>query len=337
MGTKVWASPQWKGAATAWLDEQLSSRGVRRTSAVTQPHLQPWATILTATTTQGAVWLKATGPANAFEVPLYALLHRAVPGRVLAPIAGDVGRGWILLPDGGPSLGDRLDGVDLAAALAVVLRCYAQLQRDFVPEMDAALALGVADMRAQVMPTRFDEALETVGRLIGDAGARATTRHSARSRPYARPTDRGASAWPRLRARRVWITTTFTPGTCSCRASTDQTRSGCTTGEMPSSRIHSRACSSLWAGRRTGLRPPSTRQSCFGFAMATWSRSATSHRTRSWLPPSRPACRVGKVARALTWARAIAQSDPDQLDDDYANAPLVSMLLLLDPSYLGGA
>ena len=133
MGMKVWASPQWRSAATAWLDEQLSSHGVRRTSAVMQPHLKPWATILTAATTQGAVWLKATGPANAFEVPLYALLHRAVPERVLAPIAVDIGRGWILLPDGGPSLGDRLDGVDLAAALAVILRCYAELQRDFAP------------------------------------------------------------------------------------------------------------------------------------------------------------------------------------------------------------
>ena len=31
------------------------------------------------------------------------------------------------------------------------------------------------------------------------------------------------------------------------------------------------------------------------------------------------ACRVGKVARALTWTRAVAQSDPGQLDEHYAN------------------
>jgi hypothetical protein len=49
------------------------------------------------------------------------------------------------------------------------------------------------------------------------------------------------------------------------------------------------------------------------------------------------ACRVGKVARALTWARAVAQSDPDELDEWYANAPLLCLRSLLDASYLGGA
>jgi hypothetical protein len=49
------------------------------------------------------------------------------------------------------------------------------------------------------------------------------------------------------------------------------------------------------------------------------------------------ACRVGKVARALTWARAVAQSDPDELDDHFANAPLACLRSLRDDSYLGGA
>ena len=49
------------------------------------------------------------------------------------------------------------------------------------------------------------------------------------------------------------------------------------------------------------------------------------------------ACRVGKVARALTWARAVAQSDPDELDDHYARAPVACLRSLLDDSYLGGA
>jgi len=49
------------------------------------------------------------------------------------------------------------------------------------------------------------------------------------------------------------------------------------------------------------------------------------------------ACRVGKVARVLTWTRAIAQSDPGQLDEQYANAPLACLRSLLDSSYVGGA
>ena len=49
------------------------------------------------------------------------------------------------------------------------------------------------------------------------------------------------------------------------------------------------------------------------------------------------ACRVGKVARALTWARAVTQSDTDELDKHYATAPLQRLRSLFDDSYLGGA
>src|SRR6266542_4011554 len=171
-GAEVWGSARWRATATGWLDAQLASAGIRRTEPVEQPHLRPWATVLTTPTTAGPVWLKATGPATAFEAGLSELLSRVVPEHVLAPIAVDLSRGWLLLPDGGPPLADRLAGTDLADALAAVLRRYAQLQRAFAASAGAALALGVADMRAQVMPARFDEAVETVGRLVvgrGDA------------------------------------------------------------------------------------------------------------------------------------------------------------------------
>jgi hypothetical protein len=43
---------------------------------------------------------------TAVEIGLYEILHQVVPDRVLAPIAVDVTRGWIVLPDGGASLGE---------------------------------------------------------------------------------------------------------------------------------------------------------------------------------------------------------------------------------------
>jgi hypothetical protein len=67
------------------------------------------------------VWLKAAGPESAFEVALYQLLERVAPERVLAPIAADPGRGWIVLPDGGVTLGERLDELDLVEAMVAVL------------------------------------------------------------------------------------------------------------------------------------------------------------------------------------------------------------------------
>ena len=56
--------------------------------------------------------MKVAGAGTAFEVPLYALLARVVPDDVLVPIALDVERAWLLLPDGGLSLGETEAGAD---------------------------------------------------------------------------------------------------------------------------------------------------------------------------------------------------------------------------------
>lgn len=116
----------------------------------------------TAPTTGGPVWLKAPGPGTVFEVALYELLGKVAPQRIPAPLAVDLDRGWLLLPDGGPTLGD-LDGrVDLVDGLVTVLPQYGQLQRDLASHTEELLSFGVADMRPAIMPVRFDEAVAAV-------------------------------------------------------------------------------------------------------------------------------------------------------------------------------
>src|ERR1700741_2388027 len=107
MSVAEWSSAAWRAEATAWLDERLAEAGLARAGAVTQPHLRPWATVLRAETSAGPVWLKAASAGTAFESDLYPVLVRAVPAHVLAPLAVDRERGWMLLPDGGPSLRRR--------------------------------------------------------------------------------------------------------------------------------------------------------------------------------------------------------------------------------------
>ena len=169
-GARVWSSDGWRRLAVSWLDEQLAVAGIERIGEVTQPHLRPWGTVLNASTTIGRVWLKAPGPQTVFEVGLYRLLSRVVPDGILRPIAIDVDRGLVLLPDGGQTLGDRLDDLDLIEALVAVLPQYGQLQRDLMPHVDEMLSIGVVDMRPAAMPTRFDEAVEAVGRYARDHG-----------------------------------------------------------------------------------------------------------------------------------------------------------------------
>ena len=156
----AWSSAPWRAAAVAWLDQQLAAAGSERTGEVEQPHLRPWATVLSAPTTAGTVWLKAAAPATAFEVALYGLLARRVPDRVLTPIAADPERGWLLLPDGGLSLGAQGAG---AESLVTALAEYGRLQRRLEPAVEEMLALGVPDMRPAVMVERFHEALAAAG------------------------------------------------------------------------------------------------------------------------------------------------------------------------------
>lgn len=164
-GTAVWSSEAWLTGAVSWLDESLAAAGIARTGAVSQPRLRAWGTVLTAPTTRGPVWLKAPGPETAFEAALYGLLDAVVPGQVLTPLAVDVARGWLLLPDGGPTLADHADPVE---ALVEILPRYGRLQRDLASHVDELLAIGVADMRPAAMPARFAEALAVAGRYAAE-------------------------------------------------------------------------------------------------------------------------------------------------------------------------
>jgi hypothetical protein len=149
-----------------WLDERLAAAGLRRTGEITCPHDPPWSTVHTAQTTGGRVWLKAPGPGTVFEVALYDLLARVTPEWILRPIAVDLDRGWVLLPDGGTTLGES--GADVVAGLVAVLPRYAQLQRDLAPHAGELLSSGVADMRPEIMPDRFDQAVTAITAQTGD-------------------------------------------------------------------------------------------------------------------------------------------------------------------------
>jgi hypothetical protein len=114
--------------------------------------------------------MKAPAPGTAFEVGLYELLQGAVPEHVLTPIAADTTRSWLVLPDGGAPLGERLAGDDLAEAMAAALSQYATMQRRLASHAGAMVALGVSDMRPAVMPERFEQALGVVGAYVGRRG-----------------------------------------------------------------------------------------------------------------------------------------------------------------------
>lgn len=339
----VWSSAEWMAEAVAWLDARLAGAGIERTGEVDQPHLRPWATVLSASTSTGRVWFKAAGPGTAFEVGLYELLHRVAPDYVLPPLATDTDRGWLVLPDGGPPLGERLAGPALVDAMAAALPHYGRLQRAVAPEAGTLLGLGVADMGAAAMADRFDEALEAGRRYLDGPG------------------DRGdRDAYARVEA----VKPTFVSW---CEELAD--RPG------PLSIDHNDLHPwNVLAGADDRLDQP---------RFFDWGDSVVAHPFASMLvclkvvrdhipglgDDTAPlvvrlrdaylgafddvaapaelvetlelACRVGKVARALTWDRAVRALEPADLTDeasgDWAAAPYECMVSLLDESYLGGA
>lgn len=157
-------------AAVAWMEGELAAAGIEATGPLEITRERPWASVGRIETTAGRLWLKAAAPATAFEAGIYAVLAQVAPDHVLTPVALDPARGWLLLPDGGPALGEELAGDALVAGMAGALAAYGELQRAAAGRVDALLAAGVHDMRPQRLPERLDAALawvpaELAGRL----------------------------------------------------------------------------------------------------------------------------------------------------------------------------
>jgi Phosphotransferase enzyme family len=111
-------------------------------------------------TDEGLVWFKAGGPGNAYEAGLLERLRRWAVPYVLPPLAVEVDRGWLLLPDGGTRLRDTLDRGPGLEPWGRILGEWAGLQRQVAPRIEELLAAGVPDRRPAVMPGHLADLLD---------------------------------------------------------------------------------------------------------------------------------------------------------------------------------
>ncbi len=335
-GIAVWSSPQWRDEAVSWLDEQLAGAGIDRTGDVEQPHLRPWATVLRLPTTEGVVWFKAAGPGTAFEVGLYELLARVAPDRVLTPIAVDPARGWIVLPDGGPPLAERVVDADMPNALARALADYGELQLALAPHVGELLAGGVADMRPAVMPERFDQALATTSAAIGSRG-NASDRQMHRRVAAMRST---VESWCEQLAAST-VAPSLDHNDLHPWNILDDGQGGARFYDWGDSVVaHPFAAMLVPLGMLTNQYGVGLDDNRFLRTRDAYLEVFTEVAGGEDLATTLAvACRVAKVARVLTWDRAVqaARDQGEQIDDNWANAPLESLVSLLDDSYVGGA
>lgn len=305
---------------TAWLDERLAAEGLRRTGPVTCAHDRPWGTVHTAPTTAGAVWLKAPGDGGRFEVALYDLLGRVVPDRIPRPVAVDLERGWVLLADGGTTLGDRLADTGLVDGFAAVLPWYGRLQRDLGAHTGALLSAGVADMRPEVMPDRFDEAVAAVTAATGDPLDDVRAMRPAYARWCARLAASPVPASLDHNDLHPW--NVFLDG--------DRVRFHDWGDAVLAHPFASMLVTVATVRRRLGAGPddPAVRRIRDAYLEA-WSDLMTH---RELVAEVELACWVGKVARALVWQRALLAQGHDQARE-FADAPRRHLAALLADSW----
>jgi hypothetical protein len=266
------------------------------------------------------VWLKAPGPGTVFEVALYELLGKVVPQRIPPPIAVDVDRGWVLLPDGGPTLHSQLDELDLVAALVTVLPQYGQLQRDLAPHVDELVSVGVADMRPAIMPARFDEAVAAVEAR----SARPVTAVREMRATYVDWCARlGESrVAPSIDHNDLHLSNIFYTG--------DQARFydwGDSVVAHPfASMLVTLAVVRMQLGAGADDTAVTRPRDAY---LEVWSDLAPH---AELVAEQELACRVGKVARALTWDRALRTQGHDQAGE-FADAPFQNLTALLAGSW----
>ena len=251
--------------------------------------------------------------------------RRGGPGPDPTPLGVDVERAWILLPDGGPVArrpGRRAPSCSRrwSRSCPSTRGCSASWR----PHAERMLAEGVPDMRPAVMPNRFEQAMEAASGQVSERGAeseRATLRRVAELRD-------AVAAWSERLAE--------APGPGEHRPQ-----------RPPPVERPRRArdggferAALLRLGRQRRRPPIREHAAAAGVRRARPARverrpqagAARSRRLpRGLLRPGSHdelvdtlelACRLGKVARALTWERAIRAAGPGAVDERWTSARL---------------
>jgi hypothetical protein len=128
-------------------------------TAIEQPHVRPWGTVLRAETAGGTVWLKAPEDALRHEVALTRLLAARAPATAPELLATDPERGWLLLADGGERLREVVERERRLEYWLDVLPRYAEVQLALVADVPQLLDLGVPDLRLPVLAERLEQFL----------------------------------------------------------------------------------------------------------------------------------------------------------------------------------
>ncbi len=160
---KIWTSRSWRDEAEAWIRVEVARAGHELTGPIEQVRVRPWSTQLTVSTSGGLLWFKENHPAQAAEAAVIEQLARLTPDHVVAPVAVERSRGWLLSPDHGQTM-LSLGASDEATWSRVVVE-FAELQRRVAEDKDVLLTAGLAPLLPEMVADHVEQQVERLRSL----------------------------------------------------------------------------------------------------------------------------------------------------------------------------
>jgi hypothetical protein len=177
-------------------------------------HAEVWSTVWVLTTRVGRFWLKAGRAGDGGVEQVSSVLCRS---RVIAPVAVDAERGWLLTRDGGTTMAAHIDngaGLDPGVVCRMVAD-YATLQRQTVDHRHLFAEAGIAEVDPVHSAALAETHADTLARLPGSDPRHisiADHGHLKQAMPALASAARALAAVPfRWRS----TTVTWPPATCS--------------------------------------------------------------------------------------------------------------------------
>jgi Phosphotransferase enzyme family len=150
----LWTRPDWLAEATSWVRDQVEVTG-----EIEQPHVYWWSTVLRVPTADGVAWFKACHPSHGFEPALTLELASLRPERIIEVLEVELERGWMLTADAGTRLRELLASADDLGRWEEALALYADLQLAAAGGAERLLELGVPHDGLAGLPARFERVL----------------------------------------------------------------------------------------------------------------------------------------------------------------------------------
>ncbi len=163
-----WTQPGWQDNAMEWIDQELTSQGIRIEGPLEILHMRIWSAFASIPTSDGIVYFKTPSSENAFEAALTQTLARLRPDCMVRLLAVDLERGWTLSADSGDTLRSSIRSVDDLPQWDHVLPFYAEFQIDLAQHLPDLLLTGAPDRRLEIFPDLYRGLLEDTKNLRVD-------------------------------------------------------------------------------------------------------------------------------------------------------------------------